>query len=222
MLWARPFSLCAATDEELMFFFQIAGRGTRRMASLRPGDRIELWGPLGTGFVRADGPTLLLAGGIGIAPFIGYARAHPGADLRLMFAHRASRACYPLEYLPPSVRLEDHPEDRPADRQRFLAAVAESVRQSAGRGELVLACGPTPFLRHVRAVSLACGAKTQISLEQRMACGVGACLGCVTRPAPTHPEAGACPPPLRTCVDGPVFWADQIELDFHQDNPCRI
>jgi dihydroorotate dehydrogenase electron transfer subunit len=51
-----------------------------------------------------------------------------------------------------------------------------------------------------------------------MACGVGACLGCVTRPAPAHPEADACPP-LRTCVDGPVFWADQIELELPQDSP---
>jgi dihydroorotate dehydrogenase electron transfer subunit len=217
MPWARPFSVCMTTDADVTFFFQIAGRGTRRMACLRAGDALGLWGPLGTGFVRPRGPTLLLAGGIGIVPFIGYARVHAGQDLRLMFAHRAPSVCYPLEHLPPSVRPEDYPERRPADRQRFLAAVAEAVRRNAASDGLVLACGPTPFLRHVRDVSLACGARTQISLEPRMACGIGACLGCVTMPSPAYAGAGEDPLPLRTCVEGPVFWADQIELESRQD-----
>lgn len=215
MPWARPLSICDVTDDALRFFFQVAGRGTSRMADLRPGDSIHLWGPLGTGFaVKADTPTLLLAGGIGLAPFIGYARAHAQPEqLRLMFAHRPASSCYPLERITAGVHAEDYPENSLADREHFLTAVSEGIKDMAARSGLVLACGPTPFLRYVREQALACGARAQLSLENRMGCGVGACLGCVVTPTAANPAAGPDLLPVRTCVNGPVFWADQVELD---------
>lgn len=78
MPWARPFSICRVSTNELVIFFQVAGRGTEKMAKLRRGDKVHLWGPLGNRFAVEGGtPTLLLAGGIGIAPFVGYAERHP-------------------------------------------------------------------------------------------------------------------------------------------------
>lgn len=215
LIWARPFSICQATDRALIFFFQIAGRGTRRMAGLRRGDTVNVWGPLGNSFaVEPGAPTLLLAGGIGLAPFLGYADLHPQPHtLRLMFAHRSPSSHYPLDRLNPAVRLEDHPENSSADRDAFLAGAAAAIRDTAAASGLILACGPTPFLRHVREHALAVRASAQISLENRMGCGSGACLGCVATPTPAHPAAGECLLPLRTCVDGPVFWADQIEVE---------
>ena len=214
LVWARPLSICQVTDQALAFFFQVSGRGTRRMAKLRRGDIVNVWGPLGNGFaVKPDTPTLLLAGGIGLAPFIGYADAHPQArNLRLMFSHRSSSECYPLDRLNPAVRLEDYPENSPADRDAFLAGVAAAIRETADRSGLVLACGPAPFLDYVRRHALDVEARAQLSLENRMGCGVGACLGCVARPTHANPVAGEHLLPLRTCVNGPVFWADQIEV----------
>ena len=79
MPWARPFSICRVSTNELVIFFQVAGRGTEKMAKLRRGDKVHLWGPLGNRFAVEGGtPTLLLAGGIGIAPGanINYATGH--------------------------------------------------------------------------------------------------------------------------------------------------
>lgn len=215
LIWARPLSICEVTDTDIVFFFQVSGRGTQRMTSLRRGDVVHVWGPLGAGFaVKPDAPTLLLAGGIGLAPFIGYISAHPRPNsLRLMFAHRPPSVCYPLDRLSGSIHLQDCPEDSLADRERFLDDVAVAIRDMADRSGLVLACGPTPFLRHVRTHALASGARTQLSLENRMGCGVGACLGCVVTPTPANPVAGEHLLPVRTCVNGPVFWADQVEID---------
>jgi dihydroorotate dehydrogenase electron transfer subunit len=214
LIWARPFSICQVTDRALVFFIQIAGRGTQRMADLRPGDMVHVWGPLGNGFaVEPDSPTLLLAGGIGLAPFLGYADAHPKPHpLRLMFAHRRSSGHYPLDRLNPAVCLEDRPEHSPADREAFLAETAAAIRDTAAGSGLVLACGPAPFLRHVRERALAANARAQISLEHRMGCGVGACLGCVVTPTAANPAAGEHVSPLCACVNGPVFWADQVAM----------
>ena len=211
--WARPLSICDVHDDSLTFFFQVVGRGTTRMSTLRPGDIIHLWGPLGNGFtVEADSPTLMLAGGIGLAPFVGYSRAHPKPEnLRLLFAHRPPAHCYPLEYCE-AVRPEDRQENSLEDRERFLDEVAAEIKKTAQQSGLVLACGPTPFLSLVQKVALESGCRTQISLENRMACGVGACLGCVTQPTVAHPIGGKDLLPLRTCINGPVFWADQVKL----------
>ena len=160
MPWARPFSICRVSTNELVIFFQVAGRGTEKMAKLRRGDKVHLWGPLGNRFAVEGGtPTLLLAGGIGIAPFVGYAERHPTPGV--------------LEW--------------------FLNHVRSRIEAYAERNGLVLACGPAPFLKAVQGFALAAKARCQLSLESRMACGVGACLGCVTKTTekwPVEEKAG--------------------------------
>ena len=150
------------------------------MAKLRRGDKVHLWGPLGNRFAVEGGtPTLLLAGGIGIAPFVGYAERHPTPGvLSMVFGHRLPEDCYPVESL----------------------------------GERI-ACGPAPFLKAVQGFALAAKARCQLSLESRMACGVGACLGCVTKTTEKWPVEEKAGTPVQTCTHGPVFWADQITLE---------
>ena len=88
--WARPFGICHMTTRHLICFFQVQGRGTQRMAALREGDTVRVWGPLGNGFaVEPETPTLLLAGGMGIAPFVGYVNQHPKPwNVTMLFGHR--------------------------------------------------------------------------------------------------------------------------------------
>ncbi len=212
LTWGRPFSICSADDAALDVFFQVAGRGTARMARAKRGDRIVLWGPLGKGFaVEPDQPTLLLAGGIGIAPFVGYALRHPNPDLlQLVFGHRPPAGCYPFSQLGQQIKAENVREVNAADLDRFIELMRERMRQYTPHG-LVLACGPTPFLRTVQRLALETGAKTQLSLENRMACGVGVCMGCVTRRKGTESEPE--PLPEQICTHGPVFWADELELE---------
>ena len=212
---ARPFSICRVSTNELVIFFQVSGRGTEKMAALRRGDRVHLWGPLGNRVAVEGGtPTLLLAGGIGIAPFVGYAERHPTPGvLSMVFSHRQPEDCYPVETLGERIDVESFQEDGPDDLQWRLNHVRSRIAAYAARDGLVLACGPAPFLKAVQIYALESKARCQLSLENRMACGVGACLGCVTKTTDKYPVPEKAGTPVQTCNHGPVFWADQISLE---------
>ncbi len=232
VIWARPFSISQMDDAELRVVFQVAGRGTRGLLSLERGELVTVWGPLGNAFaVSRSGPALLLAGGIGIAPFVGYIGRHPAPEtLRLEFGHRLHLECYPFaDCLAANcsdetgagkavIAARNYHETCPEDLTRFVAAMADAVGDTAARNGLVLACGPMPFLKSVKQLAGQFKARCQISLETRMACGVGACLGCVVKStaAKTAPDAASVPEAfsyVQTCTNGPVFWADQIQLE---------
>lgn len=205
LVWGRPLSICMEDEDGLVLLVQKAGRGTLKLADLAPGDPVTVWGPLGTGFaMEADTPTLLLAGGIGLAPFLGYALRHPRPEnLSLLFGHRAPIENYPWSRLEERIRAERFHEQGPGDLERFIGLVRQRMVENAGAG-LALACGPDPFLRTVQALARELGARAQLSLENRMACGMGACLGCVA-----NSPAGL---PVQVCTKGPVFDAEAVTL----------
>lgn len=238
-LWARPFSISDA-DGDLRVVFQVAGRETAALAGLREGDSLTCWGPLGNGFsVMENSPTLLLAGGIGLAPFVGYIKRHPFPEtLRLEFGHRLPLSCYPfLDCTGLDCAGQDCAgagADRPASRfaarshlercaedlDRFVELLEDGIRDTAGRGGLVLACGPMPFLRSVHRFAGRYNARAELSLETRMACGIGACLGCVVKGRVRHEAppgfAKETPPEfgfVQTCTAGPVFRAEDLDLE---------
>lgn len=205
-LMGRPFSISSASEEEgVSVFFQVMGKGTRKLASLEPGDPVTLWGPLGNAFaVRKDEPTLVLAGGIGIAPFYEYVKRHPNPDnVRVLFGHRPPLACYNWGRVEGLGSCEAHHETCHQDLLDFIALIGETMPQYCKDG-LIVACGPLPFLKTIKKVADEHGGRAQLSLENRMACGVGACLGCVC----DHKKEG----PVSVCARGPVFWSDEIEL----------
>ena len=222
-IWGRPFSICRVTSRDLVVFFQARGRVTKEMAKLRPGDVIDVWGPLGNALrVEKETPTLLLAGGIGIAPFVQYAHTHPTPwNLSMEFGHRLPLDCYPFDSLNEKIDAVPHRENTIEDRDRFIALMEKRMQEHAEAKGLVLACGPTPFLRTVQTFALKHKVRTQLALETRMGCGVGACLGCVVEVAT---KASLIPPAdspvcngeeyhnLQTCTCGPNFWAHQVKL----------
>lgn len=215
MLWARPFSICRVSNNELVLFFQAIGRGTERMATLKRGDIVHVWGPLGNRFAVEGGtPTLLLAGGIGIAPFVGYVERHPTpAVLSMLFGHRLPADCYPVGSLQERIEVEAWHERNSEELAAFLRRLEERIEICAKRDELILACGPERFLKTIQTYALTHGARVQLSLERRMACGVGACLGCVTKTTDKWLVASKREGLVQTCTQGPVFWADQISLE---------
>ena len=216
LLWARPFSICRVTKVDMVLFFQVVGRGTAALSRLQPGDEVSVWGPLGNYFaVESQTPTLILAGGIGIAPFVGYVHSHPSPwEIHMEFGHRMPLECYPIDSINEKAIVEANLERNLEDRQIFLSKVEDKIKEYAEKG-LVLACGPTPFLREVQRYSLKHKARTQISLETRMACGVGACLGCVVKAGKQgqslNKEGDADSfSNMQTCTAGPNFWADRV------------
>ncbi|GAB1409809.1 dihydroorotate dehydrogenase electron transfer subunit [Desulfovibrionales bacterium] len=204
LVWPRPFSICDVSESGLRIMFQTVGRGTRKLASLRPGQRVTVWGPLGQWF-RLDParPTLILAGGIGIAPFVFLARTAPSANLSLLFGHRLALEAYPFAEIAAYIPSQAMQQTSGADIAAFEQVLAKRVQALAGKGQ-VIACGPEPMLKVVRKYCLLHGTDGQISLENRMSCGVGACLGCVAKT--TNGDY------VQSCVHGPVFHVRDIEL----------
>ena len=212
--WARPLGICHMTSRHMICFFQVRGKGTRRMSELRSGDKVRVWGPLGNGFaVEPDTPTLLLAGGMGIVPFVGYVSEHPKPwNISMLFGHREHISCYPVDSINEHVPLDSLREAESGDLDDFIFTIQERMSEYADQKGLVLACGPTPFMRTVQKFAAELGVRCQVSLENRMACGVGACLGCVTKTTESWPVEEKREGLVQVCNHGPVFWSDQVEL----------
>ncbi len=173
----RPFSLCLAPRGELGFLVDPVGAGTRVIASLEPGDAIRVTGPLGNGFDLSVVRPLLVGGGIGVAPFpyLSECLGRPPAVLGFRTAHHAEAAA-----LVPNAEVVLDP-----------TLVTEALPDEPGA---VLACGPEPMLDALdRRVPGA-----QLAREAPMACGYGACYGCVL------PRNGSY---VRLCIEGPVLVA---------------
>ena len=212
LLWGRPFSICDVDGDELILFFQETGRGTKRLGTLQHGESVRVWGPLGHGFAAPAARTLLLAGGMGIAPFAGYVRRYaPQASLSFVFGHRLPLGAYPFAAIAESIPAAAYRETCAADLAAFIACLEQRIDEA--KDGLILACGPMPFLRTVHRCCRRTGARAQLSLESRMACGVGACLGCVVKSATPREPVPAPGWPIQICTRGPVFWAEDIDLD---------
>lgn len=205
-IWPRPFSVCEKTSDTLRLFIQVVGRGTRLISQLQPGSTVDVWGPLGNGFMfDPQVPLLILAGGMGIAPFVGLCKTHPHPErISLLFGHRMEIGHYPLAELPEEADINHLKQETLSEIEDFKEVLKTGIRDFSGKGR-ILACGPMPFIRVIQEYSLEFRADTWISLENRMACGVGACLGCVVKTADGEY--------IQTCTHGPVFRADEVVLD---------
>ena len=204
LVWPRPFSVCDVSDAGLRIFFQVVGRGTRKLAGLQPGQKVAVWGPLGRWFrIDENRPNLILAGGVGIAPFVILARREKTNNLSMLFGHRLDLCHYPYAEIADRIESEAMRQTTAADIAAFETVLSGRIKTLSGIGQ-VLACGPEPMLKVVRRYCLMHGTEGQISLENRMACGVGACLGCVGRTVTGEY--------VQSCVHGPVFDVRDIDL----------
>jgi dihydroorotate dehydrogenase electron transfer subunit len=184
-------------DGTLDFLFEDVGPGTRRLCELRAGDGLWLLGPLGIGFRRPEvgRRPLLVGGGVGIAPLAIWQDTLPDARVLLGFRD-ASHAAGAALLRTPQVATDD-------GSVGFHGLVTELLREELEDASVVYACGPPPMLEAVRALCAAEGVPAQLALEAGMACGFGACFGCVV---PTRDGY------VRLCVEGPVLDADTLEL----------
>jgi len=202
-LLRRPISVCDAKGESLTLVVQRKGKGTAYLSERRPGDVLDLLGPLGHGFEIGEGRYLLVGGGIGTPPLLYAARSAPQADAVLGF--RAGDAVILEEDFRSIcgavvVTTEDGAYGRPGNVTGPLKEMLESGSYAG-----VLACGPRPMLRAVAEACAAFQVPCQVSLEERMGCGVGACLVCACRTAKDGREEMR-----RVCKDGPVFRAEEV------------
>jgi dihydroorotate dehydrogenase electron transfer subunit len=196
----RAFSHARAREGELSFLLEAVGPGTARLAELREGDGLALVGPLGIGWRPAREGTrpLLVGGGIGAAPLLCLQdETSPGAAVLLGFrsaAHAEAAALFAGE---PRIATDDGSAGR-------HGLVTDLLREQLDEdpAATVFACGPPPMLEAVRLLCAEFGVPAQLALESGMACGFGACFGCVVPTTDGY---------LRLCVDGPVLDAELLE-----------
>ena len=214
MLLPRPISICKWDPErgELRFVFRAAGAGTESLAAQKAGDRVDMLGVLGNGYdlSKLSGrKVLLLGGGIGIPPMVELAAALselPGTEVTAAMGYRSSDL-FLTEELQQYGRLLIATEDGSVGTK---GNVLDAVRENEVRADAVCACGPMPMLRAVKKYAKEQGIPAYISLEERMACGVGACLGCVTKTAEVDSHSHV--RNARICTEGPVFEAEEVEI----------
>ena len=192
------------------------GKGTSLLYDVEAGARLECLGPLGRPFQPVDPPAeaWMVAGGVGLAPFITLAEALVGRGTAATLFYGARRAadlhCAELfERL--GVRMVYSTEDGSRGASGYITAPLDAALAAAPRARQIhlYVCGPTPMMRAVADVAASHGRPCDVSLEQVMGCGLGGCYSCVV---PARDPGGA-PHHTRSCIDGPVFDATRIVWD---------
>lgn len=211
-LLRRPISVARTQRDEpedtAALIFEVRGEGTRWLSQRKVGDKLDVLGPLGNGFHVSDGGRyLLVGGGIGVPPLMEYGESPRWSKVAVL-GFRTGDKAFPAVVS----RFEENCErtclctdDGTLGRRGFVDGQVREILEKDNSFTAVLACGPKPMLKNVAAVAAQFGVPCQVSMEERMGCGVGACLVCAT--------------PMRdgsmkhVCKDGPVFNAEEVDWD---------
>lgn len=212
-LLPRPISICEIDREReaIRVVYRVTGEhtGTEQFSKLCAGDVIETVGPLGNGFPvdRAQGRRVfLMGGGIGVPPILELAKEMECIKKQIIVGYR-DKQTFLREEFEQNGELYISTEDGSVGTK---GNVMDAVRESGLEADLIYACGPTPMLRAIKAYAQEKEIECYISLEERMACGIGACLGCVcqSKEKDAHSNVNN----KRICKDGPVFLATEVEI----------
>lgn len=205
-LLPRPISLCGIDKENgtLRLVYRIAGEGTREFSKLTSDHTIDVLGPLGNGFTKEGTRAIIIGGGIGIPPMLQLAK-ELDCEKSIVLGYRDE------EFLSDEFKPYGNVY-MSSDNGAYgvKGTVMDALREYGITGDIIYACGPTPMLRAIQEYAVSNGIKAQISLEERMACGVGACLACVCKSKEIDNHSMV--KNKRVCKDGPVFYAEEVEL----------
>ena len=206
-LLRRPISVCACQEgqdhDTLTIVFEVRGAGTDWLAQREPGDKLDVLGLLGHGF-RMDpkGRYLLVGGGIGVPPMLGCAQYAPRRCDVVVAARDKDHLLLLPEFQETCATVAVATEDGSLGAKGFATGPMEQLLKE-NRYDAVLACGPKPMLKAVWELARKYDTPCQVSMEERMACGVGACLGCATPMTDGTMK--------HVCKDGPVFDASEVD-----------
>jgi dihydroorotate dehydrogenase electron transfer subunit len=202
-LLARPISVCNADNGTVTFLVQKTGRGTAELCALREGDPVQMTGPLGNGFPvdGEKGNIALVGGGIGIAPMLLTAKRlkEAGNPSDCYLGYR-SQPFYKEEIAAQAKGLFFSTDDGCAGFHGNVAGILEPARYDA-----VFCCGPMRMMQAVTELCEKSGTPVYVSMENKMGCGIGACLVCACA---MKPGGNA-----RACMDGPVFRGEDVCFD---------
>ena len=213
-LLPRPISLCGIDREAgtLRLVYRVTGEktGTEEFSKLEAGDTIRIMGPLGNGFTVEPGKkAFLIGGGIGVPPMLQLAKeikASGVAEFQTIMGYRNAQTFLLDEF-------EEQGDAFAATEDGSVGTkgnVIDAITALDLKADVIYACGPTPMLRALKAYAQEHNMECFVSMEERMACGIGACLACVCNS--TEKDAHSDVKNKRICKEGPVFNAKEVEL----------
>ena len=205
LLLPRPISICRKKGEDIFLVYKVVGAGTKYMSTLPPGSSLRLTGPLGNGFAIKNGlsKVALIGGGIGVPPMVMLFEELSGvqADVFLGFKDEAILKSH---FAGANLHIATE-----TGQEGIKGNVLDLLNHHGGHYDEMYACGPKAMLAAVSQYAKDKNIPLQVSLEERMACGLGTCMGCVT---PAANDVNNPPGYMKICCEGPVFYSDKVEL----------
>lgn len=199
----RPISICEADKTCLRLVYQIKGEGTELLSKVRVGDELDIIAPLGNGFdIRPDKTYCFIGGGIGVPPML-YASKQKQKPIVITGFRSKPLVILQGDFRKNNCELYLTTDDGTAGRKAFVTDVLKEVLDQVDE---VCACGPLPMLKAISAICEAAGKPCQISLEERMGCGIGACLVCACAVRKNDGSTDY----VHVCKDGPVFDSKEV------------
>lgn len=212
-LLPRPISICEINKKHgtLRLVYRVTGEktGTKEFSELKAGDTIPVIGPLGNGFPlekAAGKKAFLMGGGIGVPPILELAKQLKCEKKQIVVGYR-DQATFLKDEFEQNGELYISTEDGSVGT---VGNVMDAIKANALDADIIYACGPTPMLRAIKSYAEENGIECYISLEERMACGIGACLACVCKSK--EKDAHSNVNNKRICKDGPVFRSTEVEI----------
>ncbi len=201
----RPISVCDVQGDIIRLVFEVRGEGTRILSEMKEGSTLNMICPLGNGFdIPLDKKIAFIGGGIGVPPML-YSTRKAGEGSIVINGFRDKSAVILTEdFKKTGCRLIEATDNGSYGIHGF---VTDALKEVIDEIDTICACGPTPMLRNIAAMAKEHGKECFVSLEQRMACGVGACLGCAV--AVNRPDGSFTY--KHVCKDGPVFRAEEVK-----------
>lgn len=210
LLLRRPISVCSCMEEEpedtLAIVFEVRGEGTQWLANRPVGHSVDVMGLLGNGFaMKPEGRYLLVGGGIGVPPMLGCAQYAPGRCTAILGFRSGDRVMLEEQFRSVCSQVQVATDDGSYGFHGYVDALVRRELEGDRGYDAVLACGPRPMLRNVARAAEDFGVRCLVSMEERMGCGVGACLVCACDMADGSRK--------HVCKDGPVFEAREVDWD---------
>lgn len=204
-LLRRPISICDWEENLLRIVFEVRGEGTEWLSRRKAGDKLDVLGPLGRGFDVSGKKLLVVGGGIGVPPMLGCAQYAPGRCTAILGFRSGDRVMLEEQFRSVCSQVQVATDDGSYGFHGYVDALVRRELEGDRGYDAVLACGPRPMLRNVARAAEDFGVRCLVSMEERMGCGVGACLVCACDMADGSRK--------HVCKDGPVFEAREVDWD---------
>lgn len=199
-LLARPISICEIKEDAIRVVFQRVGKGTDLFSKLSAGDTIRVLGPCGNGYTLKDGKSLLVGGGIGVPPLLEACKQLQGEKIVVLGFRTGGFLADEFEKYGAKVYITT--DDGSVG---FKGNVVDLIKKENIVADHIYSCGPKIMLKFLSQLAMDKGIEAQVSMEERMACGIGACVGCVVKIKSDDGWEFK-----KVCKDGPVFDCKEV------------